>query len=111
MPTKIHDKNRRPARVYLREWLEYRHITAERLADRLDVSKGAISKLINGKQRYNQDWLEMIAWALNCDVPELYRPPESPTANELLARMSPEVKETAMKVLVDLAKFRTGTDG
>lgn len=110
MVTKIHDKARRPAKVYLKEWLEYRDMTAERLADRLDVSKGTISKLMNGKQRYNQDWLEMLAFSLNCDVPDLYRPPEAPTANELLARMTPEAKETALKVLVDLANYRTGTN-
>lgn len=110
MVIKIHDKGRRPAKVYLREWLEYRDMTAERLADRIDASKGTISKLMNGKKRYNQDWLETIAFALNCDVPDLYRPPQAPTANELLAKMSPEAKATAMKVLVDLANFRTGTD-
>jgi transcriptional regulator with XRE-family HTH domain len=111
MVIKIHDKGRRPAKVYLREWLDYRGLTAERLADRLEVSKGQISKLINGKQRYNQDWLEMIAFALDCDVPDLYRPPEAPTANELLSRMTPEAKETALKLLVDLANYRTGTSG
>ncbi len=107
MPIKIHDKGRRPAHIFLKEWLDYRNLTAEQLAGRLEVSKSAISKLMTGKQRYNQDWLEMIAFALNCDVPELYRPPEAPTANELLSRMPPEVRETAMNVLVDLAKVRT----
>lgn len=111
MVIKIHDKGRRPAKVFLKEWLEYRGLTAERLADRLDVSKGQISKLMNGKQRYNQDWLEMIAFALDCEVPELYRSPQAPTANELLSKMTPEAKETALKVLIDLANYRTGTGG
>lgn len=107
--TRIHDKGRRPAHVYLREWLEYRGLTAEQLALRLDISKGTVSKLENGKQRYNQDILERIAYALNCEVPELYRLPQAPTANELLAKMPPEIRQTAMSVLIDLAKARTGT--
>lgn len=111
MPTKIHDKGRRPAKIYLREWLDYKHLTAEQLAGRLETSKSVLSKLMNGQQRYNQDWLERIAYALDCEVPELYRHPAAPTANELLARMEPEVRKTAMNVLVDLAKYRTGTDG
>lgn len=111
MITEIHNKGRRPAKVYLREWIDYRGMTAERLADRIDASKGTISKLMTGKKRYNQDWLELIAYALNCEVPDLYRLPTAPTANELLARMTPEVKETAMKVLADLANYRSGTGG
>lgn len=110
MPTKIHHKNRRPARIYLREWMEFRQITAEQLAGRIETSKSVISKLVNGRQRYNQDWLEAIAYALDCEVAQLYRPPDAPTADELLSQMSPEARETAMNVLIDLSKFRTGTD-
>lgn len=109
---KIHHKNRRPAHVYLREWLKWRGLTAEQLAGRLETSKSVISKLINGQQRYNQDWLEAIAYALDCDVRELYRLPDAPTANELLDKMDPAARETAMRVLVDLAQMRkTGTNG
>ena len=109
MPTPIRNKLRRPARVYLQEWIEYRGITAERLAGRLETSKSVVSKLVTGKQRYNQAWLEAIAYALDCDVQQLYRPPTAPTANELLSMMTPEARETAMNVLVDLSKLRTGT--
>lgn len=109
MPTPIRHKLRRPAHVYLREWMEYRGLNAEQLAGRLDTSKSVISKLVNGKQRYNQDWLEAIAYALDCEVAELYRPPNAPTATELLSRMSPEARETAMNVLIDLSKLKTGT--
>lgn len=48
------------------------------------------------------------AYALDCDVPDLYRPPSAPTANELLAQMSPEARETAMGVLYNLSKLRIG---
>lgn len=109
MPTAIHNKHRRPARVYLREWLDYRNLTAEQLAGRLETSKSVVSKLENGKQRYNQDWLEAIAYALDCEVQDLFRPPDSPTANELLAKMPPETRQTALNVLADLAQVRIGT--
>lgn len=104
--TRIHHKNRRPAHVYLRDWLAYRSLSADQLAGRMDTSKSVVSKLINGQQRYNQDWLERIAFALNCDVPDLYRPPNAPTANELLSQMPPELQETALKVLYDLSNYR-----
>jgi len=111
MPTQIRHKLRRPARVFLKEWLDYRGITAEQLAGRLETGKSVVSKLMNGRQRYNQDWLEAIAYALDCEVPELYRPPTAPTANELLARMSPETRDAALNVLRDLSNLKTGTKG
>lgn len=110
MPTRIHHtNNRRPAHVYLREWLEFRALTAEQLAGRLDTSKSVVSKLLNGKQRYNQDWLERIAYALNCEVPDLYRDPHAPTRDELLQRATPE----QLQQIIDFADYlinKTGTD-
>lgn len=113
MPTKIHSTaHRRPANVYLREWIDFRGLNQEQVAGRLDTSKSVVSKLVSGKQRYTQVWLERFAWALDCEVWQLYHPPEAPTADELLRDMEPEVRETAMKVLVDLSRHRkTGTDG
>lgn len=105
-PVQIRHLQRKPARVFLQAWLDYRSLTAEQLAGRMETSKSVVSKLINGRQRYNQDWLERIAYALDCEVPELYRPPTAPTANELLARMPPEVRQTAINVLIDLAGAR-----
>ncbi|MCF1470580.1 helix-turn-helix transcriptional regulator [Agrobacterium vitis] len=78
MKNEPNEAQRRASKIYLKEWLDFRGMTAERLADHLDVSKGTISKLMNGKQRYNQDWMEKIAFALNCDVPDLYFLPSRP---------------------------------
>lgn len=110
MPTRIHHtSNRRPARVYLREWLDKRGLTAEQLAGRLDTSKSVVSKLINGKQRYNHDWLERIAYALDCDVPDLYRDPLRPSREDLLRQASPE----QMDQIISFAEYiisKTGTN-
>lgn len=110
MPTKIHHRARRPARVYIQEWMDHRGLNQEQMAGRLETSKSVISKLVTGKQRWTQDWLEAFAYALDCEVRELYRPPDAPTADELLAQMSPDARDTAMRVLVDLSKFgKTGS--
>lgn len=109
MPATIHGKLRRPARIYLKEWLEFRGLTAEQLAGRLDTSKSVVSKLMNGKQRYNQDWLEMIAYALNVEVPALYRHPEAPTADELLRSTTPEKAREVFRVISVM--LGTGTSG
>lgn len=108
MPTKIRHKLRRPAHIYLAEWMKHRNLNAEQLAGRLETSKSVVSKLLNGHQRYHQEWLEAIAYALDCEVRDLYRPPDAPTADDLLARMSPETRESALKILSELANLKTG---
>lgn len=109
MPTRIHTGNRRPAKIYLREWLDHRALTAEQLAGRIETSKSVVSKLMNGKQRYNQDWLERIAYALDCEVQDLYRDPNAPTRDELLRRANPE----QLKQIIDFAEYvmrKNGTE-
>lgn len=110
MPARINNTTpRRPSKVYLKEWLEYRGMSAEHLAGKINASKSVISKLANGRQRYNRDWLEKIAWGLDCEVAHLFRPPESSVADDLLAKMTPETRETAIRVLSDLAELKTGS--
>lgn len=104
MPTKIHDKGRRPARVYLREWRDAKGLSQDQLAERLETSKSVISKLETGKQRYNQDWLEAYAFALDVDVSAFFRHPDAPTPQELLASMTPDRQRTALQLLETLAK-------
>jgi transcriptional regulator with XRE-family HTH domain len=71
-------KNARP--FYLKQWREHRGLSQQRLAERLDTSKGYISDLERGKRRYNQDMLELLADALNCDPADLLmRDPSDPS--------------------------------
>lgn len=108
MPIRIRHKNRRPAHVYLAEWLRYRDITAEQLAGRLDIGKSIISKLMNGHQPYSMPMLEAIAYALNCEVNELLRQPNAPTRDELLEKASPEDLRRALDLIETIRK--TGTN-
>lgn len=103
---------RRPAHVYLREWLDLRKMTASELADKLETSVSVISKLMTGKQRYNQDWLEEIAYQLKCEVADLYRPPLERSAEELFSQLSEGRRKAVIGVLETLVEEqRTGTKG
>jgi transcriptional regulator with XRE-family HTH domain len=103
---------RRQAHIYLAEWMERRGIKPQELADRLDTSKSVIYKLMNGTQRYNQDWLEEIAYQLGREVADLFRPPLEPDAEGLLAKLSPGRRKTAITVIENLIdEEKTGTDG
>lgn len=61
--------NRRP--FYLKQWRQHRQLTQQKLADRLEVTKGYISELERGIKRYNQDVLEALADALMCQPADL----------------------------------------
>jgi DNA-binding Xre family transcriptional regulator len=103
---------RRQAHIYLAEWLDHRDMNAEDLAAKLDTSKSVISKLMSGKQRYNRDWLEEIAYQLQCDVPDLFGPPLPADAEKLLAKLSPGRRKTAINVIENLIEEqKTGTKG
>jgi transcriptional regulator with XRE-family HTH domain len=74
-------------------------------AERLDTTKGAISKMENRKTRYNEDNLETWANALTCQPADLItRAPPSKdqplTLAELVERATPEARtlvETFLK--------------
>jgi transcriptional regulator with XRE-family HTH domain len=79
MPTFIHMSNR--PKWFLKEWRKFRGLSQDKLAERLGVHKGDISNWEKGKRRYNQDLLEQLADALQCEPADLImRDPTQPEA-------------------------------
>lgn len=67
------------SRTHLREWREYRGLTQEQAAERLNVSRTLLSKIENAKSPYTQGFMEAAAEAYQCEVPDLImRDPNSP---------------------------------
>ena len=56
---------------FIREWREYRQLTQERLADRLEITKGALSNIETGKSGYTEPMLKALAYALRCEPADL----------------------------------------
>lgn len=103
MPAITNDKTPRvKSHLMLQKWLVHRNMTAEELSQALDTSKSVISKLMNGKQRYNQDWLEKIAYVLRCDVPSLFKDPANPSIDDIYSALSNEDKVRALAILKTL---------
>lgn len=53
-------------RHYIKEWRKFRQLTQEQLAERVGIDKSYLSKIENGKKRYDQPFLEAAAEALRC---------------------------------------------
>ncbi len=66
-------------RTFLKEWREYRQLTQEQAAERLNISRALLSKIENAKSPYSQGFLEAAAEAYVCEVADLImRDPSSP---------------------------------
>lgn len=99
-----------PFRHYLKEWREYRGLTQQQLADRLDTGKDQISRWESGKRGMSAEVLAALAEALQLSEPgQIFHDPAQPSADELLRNATPEQRRAAFTVIEALMK--TGTEG
>lgn len=99
----------RPYRLYLREWMEFKHKEARQIADLLDRSEGTISKLLSGKMKVTTEYLAEFAYALGVEVDDLFRDPQRPTQDELLRNASKDELRQALQLIRSVKG--TGTEG
>ena len=90
---------RKPHRHFIREWMKARGLTQEKLADRLGISQGTVSKALKTKTVLTEEYLVGIAAALDVDVADLFRDPASPTREELLRGLSENEKLTVIRMI------------
>jgi transcriptional regulator with XRE-family HTH domain len=102
-------QKRRFRRTFIREWRQFRNLTLEQLADRLDMTASHLSMLERGQRGYAQDTLEAIANALQTDAASLLvRDPSDP---EAIWSVWEQAKPGERRQIVEIAKtlIRTGT--
>ena len=107
MPRVGNPKNR--LRHFIREWRQYRGLTQETLADRLETTKANISRIENLKQGYTQDFLEACAVALRTEATNLIN--RDQTDPEGIWSLWDQAKPAERRQIVEIAKtlLRTGT--
>src|SRR3990167_11187535 len=76
MPRRIRQTIRAPQKNFIRIWRGYRHLSQDKLVDRVrerveGFSKASLSRIENGLQPYTQETLEALAWALGCKPADL----------------------------------------
>jgi transcriptional regulator with XRE-family HTH domain len=94
---------------YIREWRKHRHLTIDQLAERIGITKSYVSKIENGKRRYDQLFLEAAAEVLNCSPADLII--RDPTAPQPIWSIWDQVPEARRDVAIDMLKglAKTGT--
>jgi transcriptional regulator with XRE-family HTH domain len=96
-------------RHYLREWRDYRGLTLERLAERIGLTHGTLSKIERGKTAYTQPVLEALAEALQTTPADLImRDPSKPNPWAPLEGVPEADRPRLMQII---QTFKTGTDG
>lgn len=110
-PVRPHAKPPRFRRTFIAQWRDFRNLTQEQLADRLDMTQSHLSMLENGKRGYTQETLEAIAHALQTDVASLLM--RDPTADEAIWSIWDQAKPGERQMIVEIAKTvtKTGTGG
>ena len=78
---------RRPIKLYIAEWREHRRLTQQQLADRIGSSKSTISRWESNSRDLTVNAMAAIAEALDCKVADMHRPPNQPTADDLMRDM------------------------
>ena len=72
MSQRIGYRQKRLRRItFIKQWREFRNLTQDQLAERLETSKASISRIETGQQAYTQDFLEACAEALRTDPASL----------------------------------------
>lgn len=98
---------------YIREWRKHRHLTQEKLAEMMGITRNYLSMIEKGKRRYDQNQLESAAIALRCEPADLISrdPAESPGLWALLKDIEFEDRDRVARVIEAVISKKTGTDG
>jgi transcriptional regulator with XRE-family HTH domain len=89
-------------RNYLKAWREFRGLTQEQLAEKIDTTGGVVSMLESGDRKLSPKWLRRLAPALNTSAGFIldHDPHELPTdVLEIWADIPEESRTQAIRVL------------
>lgn len=93
----------------IKQWREYRGLTQDALAERLETSKASISRIESGDQAYTQDFLEACADALMTDPASLLM--RDPTDEEAVWSLWDKAKPAQRQMIEGIVQsvLKTGT--
>lgn len=89
-------------KTFLREWRDFRGYTLEQAAEMIGMSRENLGKIENRRVPYNQDVLEQLAEAYNCEVSDLLI--RDPTEPENIWSIWNNAKQGAKVAIISFAK-------
>lgn len=97
--------------LHLRAWRTYRGLNQAQLAERIGTTGATISRIENGRQNWDQAFLQAAAEALRCDPADLLvRDPTDPEGIwSIWDNVEPTRRAEAASLLKVIAGGKTGT--
>lgn len=97
----------RPRRLYLVEWREHLDLSADQVADRMEVTRQTVHRWEREQHRMNPEKQAGYAHAIGIEPEDLWRHPGRPSVDGLLAQV-PDEKVQGVAEMVTLW-IKTGT--
>lgn len=94
----------RQAHIYLKEWMEARGLSDEKVASRLGIDRTTVWKWRTQPRRLTRDKIASLAVILDIEPMELYRPPSRPSLDALVQ----DAPEDIQKMAVDIVRRLVG---
>jgi transcriptional regulator with XRE-family HTH domain len=95
-----------PVRHYVKQWREYRGLSQEQLADRVDRSRGLISQIESGTTALTEDMIYALADALSCAPWDLLR--VNPLKEGVLVDITDALKDKSAAIQAEALGFVRG---
>lgn len=96
----------KPFKMYLAERREGHTpaLTQEQLAERIGTTKATISRWETGERDPPAKALAALAYALNCEISDLFIDPARPSADSILRNQSSRIVNKAIRMLETLVE-------
>lgn len=93
-------------KTFLREWREFRNLSQEAAASRLNISRTLLSKIERAKSPYTQSFMENAADAYGCEVADLIvRNPLDSNAIWSIQEQMLKASPADQKQIIDFANY------
>ena len=102
MVTTIGQRGR--AHLYIKEWMDHREMSDERVASRLGVARETVWKWRTQPTRLNPGKLQALAAVLGIEPPDFYRPPSRPSLDAMVAEAPDDVQAMAVDIVRRLVR-------
>ena len=89
----------KPVRYFISEWRDAKGLTQDQLANRIESTKGTISKIERGEMKMSPHWQAVLAHALGVEPEDLLHHPDRPTPNQLLRHATDEQRALAVRLI------------
>lgn len=88
------------AHLYIKEWQDYRGLSDEDVANRLETTRQTVFRWRKEQHRLDPKKIAALAWALDCNPEDLWRLPSSrPSLDVMVKDAPPAMQDTVFDVV------------